>query len=139
MPADVGTQHSELFDEWVHDLKTITTELNHWWRDLHSVANQNEVRLIGARWPVGLASHPRLIALFRDYFFRVVALNNHLTSPVQKSNPHWGIEETDDSIGPIPPNILLVEMLEGPEPDLFLIMKKLDFIPIGENPDFEMC
>lgn len=75
---NVSTAHAKLLEEWVADLRRVMPELQDWWDQMVRDAGPGGDRIVRARWPSGPASHPRVIGLFRDYYFRVEALNHTL-------------------------------------------------------------
>ncbi|MDG4892171.1 hypothetical protein P9272_00975 [Mesorhizobium sp. WSM4976] len=139
----IPAKHQEIYNLWISDLKDIVPSLLDWWHDIH--AHEVNKELVDARWPAGPASHPRVIALFRKYYFETTRLNDSLLSGVpQHGNEMWGTEakqlsEDSEGAGPVPPVTLLLSFLDDAEPELADFMRRFDFIPVGEDPEFEEC
>lgn len=56
----------------------------------------------------------------------------------------WGSEakqlsEESDGDEPVPPVTLLLSWLDDTEPELADFMRTFDFIPVGEDQEFEEC
>jgi hypothetical protein len=91
------------------------------------------------RWPAGPVAHPRIIAVFRQYFFEVEELNER-TAAAEDARPGedveiWG-KDVDSAVrSQVRPIDLLVNDLANVAPDLFEIMQGLVFVPIGMDPD----
>ncbi|MGX9115348.1 hypothetical protein ACWTU6_01430 [Mesorhizobium sp. BHbsci] len=139
----ISAKHQEIYNLWTDELKTAVPPLLEWWHDLH--AHEVNKELVDTRWPAGPASHPRVIALFRKYYFETTRLNDSLLRGVpQHGNEMWGSEakqlsEESEGAGPVPPVTLLLSWLDDTEPELADFMRTFDFIPIGEDPEFEEC
>ena len=75
------TRHESLFNEYVAALRTSMIAAQAWWTEVIAA----ETRLVGndtvarerldERWPFGAASHPYVIAVFREYFLKCESLN----------------------------------------------------------------
>ncbi|AMY04076.1 hypothetical protein AB0V79_20955 [Mesorhizobium ciceri] len=137
----ISITHQDIYDRWTNELKIVVPPMLEWWRDLHAQEVNREV--VDARWPAGPASHPRVIALFRKYYFETTRLNDSLSGGgPEHGSEMWGSEakqlsEESEGDGPVPPVTLLLSWLDDTEPELADFMRTFDFIPIGEDPEFE--
>lgn len=132
--------HADLLEEWIADLRRVMPELQDWWDGMIRDTGPDGERIVRARWPSGPASHPRVIGLYRDYHFRVEHLNRAIVEGHEPSGqPGWGQAGPDDQVGPVPPVILLLQMIAGEAPDVAEFMRYFDFMPIGEDLEFEVC
>lgn len=132
-----GRSHLDVRSRWIEALRKEVPEIEAWWARLRHM----EEPLARARWPAGPASHPRVITLFRKFYFEVEALNVAITQ--SESSPPaelWGSDDASDPFeAPVQPVELLLSSLVEDAPDLAEFMRKFDFLPIGETPDFEVC
>ncbi|MBZ9936336.1 hypothetical protein LB518_08525 [Mesorhizobium sp. BR1-1-16] len=139
----ISGPYAEIRSRWIEDLKIVAPTLLEWWHDIR--VHEVNKELVDARWPAGPASHPRVIALFRKYYFETTRLNASIPGYVpQNETEMWGSgaeqqPEESDGGGPVPPVTLLLSWLHDTEPELADFMRTFDFIPIGEDPDFEEC
>ena len=146
----MASTHDDLVNDYIEDLNAARVEVMQWWDGLHQdmpedLKPEEKEELIRRRWPAGPASHPRFIAIFRKYFFEVEKLNNLLTNQEQQENASfkeeasWGEDEGGVQKGAIPPQALLLDQLETRAPELANIMKYFLYMPIGVNPDGDVC
>ena len=95
------------------------------------------------RWPVGPAAHPRIIAVFRQYFFAVQELNERTAAQeselVDEDSEVWGRDVEPAALSPVLAIDLLVSDLATVAPDLFEIMQGFVFVPIGMTLDGQEC
>ncbi|MDI3337550.1 hypothetical protein QKW60_14120 [Defluviimonas aestuarii] len=136
---NVSTAHAKLLEEWIADLRRVMPELQDWWDQMVRDAGPGGDRIVRARWPSGPASHPRVISLFRDYYFRVEALNHTIEESEPAEGAGWGQDTPDALAGPVPPIVLLLQMIAGEAPDAAEFLRYFDFIPVGEDLDLETC
>lgn len=121
------TPVDELFDAYVEELRAAKEYVDDWWRRLIEreikVDGDDDAALerVELRWPTGPVAHPRVIEIYRRYFFSAQEL----------------IDAAFDAGGipPFPhPTAFLVEKLDMPETrDLALFMARLSYSPIGQD------
>ena len=130
-------EYQALLERYLKDLRLARDAALAWWddllvRELAIVGNRAEAMFrIQMRWPCGPASHPRVIAVFRQYYLECEAIE---VVPVQVvTDPHdesaWGVEdEAVDNDGGVSyePCQLLLESLVGIDGALHKFMKTLD-------------
>jgi hypothetical protein len=142
--------HEELVKDYIEELSAAKVEIMQWWDGLlrgspEGLSLEENEMLIKRRWPAGPASHPRIIAIFRKYFFEVEKLNDLLTSREQvedgsfRDETSWGEDEGIQEEGYIPPQALLLDQLETRAPELANLMKYFIYMPIGLDPDGIEC
>ena len=141
--------HEKIVNEYIEELSSELINVKQWWNELienvpgDDSPSEKEIK-VRFRWPAGPASHPRIIAIFRKYYFLVENLNNELMemedqSDIGSEEVGWG-EESDfaQEQGYIPPQALLLTQLETRAPELFEVMEYFAYIPIGLDPDEEL-
>ncbi|PTL84971.1 hypothetical protein [Vitiosangium sp. GDMCC 1.1324] len=119
--------YKQLRGEYIDALRGAVPAIVRWWND-HCPYSWTEPVPTEAmtdfhrRWPAGPAAHPRVIAIFRQYYFALQELNDR-TAFVSR----------------VQPIDLLVNDLTTVAPDLFELMQGFVYIPIAFNPDGEEC
>jgi hypothetical protein len=137
--------YNDILDRYIADLAQARDEVVVWWEKLlqdasptgDTVAAEKAVR---ARWPLGPCTHPRVIAVFRQYFLETEAYNDAkqaggpgANAPADP-NAGWGQDPPEDE-GFHEPHGLLLGSLEARDKDLAAFMKKFVFTSIGTDPD----
>jgi hypothetical protein len=124
------------------------TDALRWWNDLvgkEAVAGtdrQIAEHRCRMRWPMGPASHPRIIAVYRIYFFEISHINENFaleyeSSPDGDQFPDSSLWEnkvksnSEEQLYIRDPTELLYNSLEEIDEDLFSFMKSFVFLPIG--------
>jgi hypothetical protein len=147
--AELLDQYGRVTAAWVSELRSIIPGLQEWWRDLQARLAGGEVDLASIHWPAGWISHPRIIAVYRKYFFELYAINGDAIEFIhaegQEDQPElWGSKAEQAGRGPespstVPPNVLLLDGLADYAPDLREHFASFVYRPIGEDPDLELC
>ncbi|MBP7241250.1 hypothetical protein [Amaricoccus sp.] len=145
-------EYETILARWISDLRSEIPPIQLWWSDLHTRLESEATGLTRIHWPAGPVGHPRIIALYRQYYFEVRSLNIRVDQLAEHADdgpgpaPHmlWGVDDAQDDeeegvASPVPPNVLLLSALRSYAPDVAEFMKKFDFKPIGEDPDLEVC
>jgi hypothetical protein len=119
-------QFAEIQKRYIKELGELAPEILKWWNNNcpyeHTAQVSNEeMSDFHRRWIAGPAAHPRIIALFRKYFFEIEELNDTQGGGLARASE------------------LLIDDLEAKAPALFSIMQGFVFIPIGVNPEGEQC
>jgi hypothetical protein len=138
--------YEQLQREYIETLRSVTPAILRWWNERCPYPATDPVPReamtdFHRRWPAGPAGHPRIIALFRKYFFAVQELNKE-TAAQDDARPReetevWGKDVEPPGRQQVLPIDLLVSDLTNAAPDLFEIMQGLVFVPIGMDPDGE--
>lgn len=123
--------YKQLQSEYIAKMRSIAPDIKQWWFDhcLHHwtadipLEEKNDFQ---RRWPAGPAGHPRIISLFRQYFFAASKLNDQLA----------GDGSTISFQRPVD---LLVNDLATVAPDLFDILQGMVYVPIGVTLKGEEC
>ncbi|WP_146657919.1 hypothetical protein [Enhygromyxa salina] len=134
---DLEGEVAELYSAYVSELGAALDELEPWWERLIATLGRKAIKL---RWPAGVASHPRVLAIYRDYHRRFSALG---PAPRGGSTPRfdddaaWGSEAegAPDQLIPPAPERLLIERLSIEAPKLHAKLAYLVMSPIGVSPE----
>ena len=123
----------QLQSEYIEALGPVVANARRWW-DTHCPISHSEVCRYEAmspfhrRWATGPAGHPRVIAVFREYYFRIRELNAQIAN------------EAPPDLHYHRPMDFLINDLAAIAPELFEVMQGLCYVPIGKNPiDNEEC
>ncbi|MGX9572522.1 hypothetical protein [Mesorhizobium sp. f-mel] len=141
--------YKDIVRRYADDLSMARADALRWWNNLvgkEAVAGtdrQSAEHRCRMRWPMGPASHPRIIAVYRIYFFEIAQINENfvleyesLTDGDQFSDiSFWEHKvESEDQLYICDPTALLYESLQEIDEDLFSFMKSFVFMPIGMDP-----
>lgn len=140
--ANLEDAYTDIISNWVGDLRKTIPSLDAWWNTLEKQLNVGTENVARYHWPAGPVSHPRVIALYRKYFFRVRDLNiERHERMMSDEEPEWGQEDDDDDVnrGPIPENVVLIDMMRDYAPEIAEYFRYFVFLPIGEDPDMNPC
>lgn len=137
-----------LRDDYVAALRPRVAEALQWW-DERCGYPHTEQRPFDAkspfhrRWPAGPAAHPRVLALLREYWFKVIELNERFEQARGEADGSeidtdadggWGRDETPPTIDRERPIDLLVNDLSTVAPELYEVMQGVVYVPIGVDP-----
>jgi hypothetical protein len=124
------------FAAYVDELSAAFDHLSPWWQQLVTTHGHKRVKLC---WPAGIASHPRVLAIYRQHHRRLTNLR-----PPPRSGPEprfdddgaWGseVEPKPAMLIPPTPELLLIDRLHVEAPRLHARMVFLLMPPIGEPP-----
>lgn len=124
------------YSTYVRELEAALEQIEPWWKQLVASHGRKRMKL---RWPAGVASHPRVLAIYRAHHRRLSNLG-----PPPRSGPvpgfaddaAWGSEAEPDPSTLIPPapELLLIDRLHVEAPHLHARMIYLLMPPIGEPP-----
>jgi hypothetical protein len=138
------SEYTELLADYVAALSESKRAAERWWVELNDQYSKNPQ---GAKpqelWPMGPASHPRVIATYRKFFFLCAELNRSLkerdrTDSTEKlpDESDWGVEDIAKSAEIIEPKIFVLDLLSGGETDdLYEFLLSLVLVPIGIKND----
>ena len=125
-------KHNELFLDYAVELESAKDAAESWWKNLLAAeaskrGDRNEATiLVGQRWPLGPAAHPRVIAVLRKYWLACDALNHEIMVS--------GHDSEDEHV--IPPPVFLCEfLLDGKHERLAGFISPLNYWPIGREDD----
>lgn len=124
---------AELHAAYVAELGPVVDSLRAWWQGLEATLERTTLRL---RWPAGLGSHPRVLAIYRDYHRRFTELESRPPAgPALRFDDEaaWGGAPSPRI--PVPVERLLVDRLQLEAPALHAVMCSLVMPPIGEPPE----
>ena len=139
--------YDEILTRYVNDLAAARGQALVWWNEL--VAREvpagrpkmEAERLCRMRWPMGAASHPRIIEVYRRYFLEVGEVNEEFLSHEIVGHGFndpalWVVgpeieDEGGDSNAVIQPAKLLLEGLGKRDMELRNFMLHFVFLPIG--------
>jgi hypothetical protein len=124
------------FAAYVGELAAALDQLSPWWQQLVTVHGRKRLKL---RWPAGIASHPRVLAIYRRHHWRLTNLR-----PAPRSGPPprfddddaWGseVEPKPAMLIPPAPELVLIDRLHVEAPQLHAHVVYLLLSPIGEPP-----
>jgi hypothetical protein len=133
------TELDAIFSAYLAELRQAVVEVQQWRRRLALGEKYNEAGMqIDEIWPSGLASHPRIIAVFRKYWLQVAHViedyerREELEEDDAPGEEDWGADEDDEEgeMASDPRDVLLGQLREQ-APDLFAHFKQFLFMPIG--------
>jgi hypothetical protein len=142
-----------LQDEYLAALRPAVDEALRWW-GAHCPYSHTEPRSYDEmhpfhrRWMAGPASHPRVIAVFREYYFRVQALNDSADAADARAaeqggaageEERWGSDDPPASVPMERPIDVLVNDLSTLAPEMHEVMQGLQYVPIGMDPNQVEC
>lgn len=122
--------YADIMERYLVDLAAAREASAAWWNELLDAASPDgdveaAQKAVRARWPLGPVSHPRVIAVFRQYYLETEAYNE------EKS----GADARPDPEGTIDPGRLLLDGLEAYDTELSAFMQGYLFTSIGTDPD----
>ncbi|HEX6708668.1 MAG TPA: hypothetical protein VF169_28280 [Albitalea sp.] len=146
-------RYQVLFDAYVRELEAAQAYTLQWWDDLvareasQQGPDEDAEAEVRRRWPMGPASHPRVIAVFRKHFLLCEALNEQLAQGLSDQPPEpppteddWGDQPEEGASDdywaeehPIEPPVFMFDLLEGRHPDLREFMTFYVYNAIGER------
>jgi len=123
------------------ELEHAFTQVGPWWARLVARYPRKQLRL---RWPGGLASHPRILAIYRDYHRRFSAATQLApggAAPRFDDDAAWGSdpEARPCSLIPLAPERLLIDRLQVEAPVRYREMVRLILSPVGVEPQPRPC
>jgi hypothetical protein len=138
----VNSEYQALMDAYATELREKKALAEDWWQRLSDEFEKHPGPYkLKQVWPMGPATHPWIIAVYRKYFFLCQQLNQKYERFDQAGPSHasakeelkWGNDvEEEQGEGPIEPHVFVHEMLYGGETqDLALFVERLVFVPIG--------
>jgi hypothetical protein len=137
----------QLQSEYIAALRALAPEILAWWSANCPYSWTEPVPYeamsdFHRRWAVGPAAHPRIIALFRQYFIAADELNDRFAEERGGEEDDdvevWGQDVHPEPIKAARPIDLLVNDLANIAPDLHEIMQGMLFVPVGMDPDGEV-
>ncbi|RWD60248.1 MAG: hypothetical protein E5V89_17845 [Mesorhizobium sp.] len=143
--AGLDADYMAIIDAWTAELHAVMPAIEAWWNALARRLNANGENVANLHWPAGLVAHPRILAIYRKYYFRVHGLNleryaQQTQGDDEDDESNWGEDgDEEGASGPVPPNLLLVEMMSEYDTELFKHFKYFVYVPIGEDPSLEIC
>jgi hypothetical protein len=141
--AGLDKEYTGIIESWEAKLRVEFAAVLVWWNELCRRLDNKERTVSRVHWPSGPCSHPRMIALFREFYFLVDELNvkrSLADSDVKPDEIDWGADAPEDETsGPISPRELLLDMMESYAPDLWEHFRLFVYIPVGEDQDLEVC
>lgn len=137
--------HQQLLQLYVEEMRAVRARALAWWQGLIAAEETdlgNATHAVRLRWPVGPASHPEVIAVYRRYYLKIDALNEAISSAweAQKRGAEggekgWILDEGEEEQKIVQPHKLLLDSLDRVDPELSKFMMAFLFSPIGIDPE----
>ncbi len=133
------TEIADIFSAYLAELGQAVVQVQRWRRQLALGEKYNEAGMqIDEVWPSGLASHPRIIAVFRKYWLQIAHVietyerREELDEDDEPREDDWGADEDEEEgeMASDPRDVLLGQLQEA-APDLFIHFKQFLFMPVG--------
>lgn len=127
----------DIQSRYIAELRTLLPALELWWNDLLD----RDANLAWGRWPTGYSGHPRVLAIFRKYYFEIESLNEDRASnweedeEVVEGEELWGEEDDSDDLEFENQAEWLIINIPDEAPDLEEVVNGLCFLPIGMESD----
>lgn len=124
---------------YIAELRALLPQLESWWDGLLALHGAAAWK----RWPTGYAGHPRVLAVFRKYYFQIEAQNSAALEALvddDQSPPDeelWGEEDDEDDASVEDQADWLIFSVLDEAPELEDLVNGLCFVPIGMQPDEE--
>jgi hypothetical protein len=147
--VSLASLYDDVLTRYASDLAGARDQASRWWdelvaREMKAGRSKAEAEhLCRMRWPMGAASHPRIVAIYRRYFLETGAINDEFlsreivdggfdASALWDAGPEEE-EEDDDDDGDamIQPAVLLLDGLARRDAELRDFMLHFVFLPIG--------
>jgi hypothetical protein len=127
---------ADVYAAYVAQLGATLDGLAPWWANLERAASTQGRAALRLRWPAGVASHPRVLGLVRDFHQRFdVAQRSTGPAPRFDDEAAWGSGFEPAPRVRIPPRRLLIDRLQVEAPHLHLRMSPLLVMPVGTPPE----
>jgi hypothetical protein len=135
------TSHEDIQAAYVAELRELQPGLMAWWMNVAGLAEIDDPvpAQVALRWPTGYSGHPRVLAVFRKYFFMVEDLNDRGLDQVERplapvsAEELWLNPEEPEPVGFRRPVDLLIRDIERVAPDLHKLTAGIVFVPVGLN------
>lgn len=134
--SDIDT----IFDRYVADLAAALPGLTAWWDALNAAGKYDgRTYPLSRMWVCRLGAHPRLVAIFRQYWLEVAHLVETERARLEAAaarrelDPElsWGVDDDPGPEMPNHPNDVLLGRLKEQRPDLFEHFRFFTLRPIG--------
>lgn len=134
--AELEPALADVYAAYVVQLGATLDGLAPWWASLERAASTQGRAALRLRWPAGVASHPRVLALVRAFHERFeLAQRSRGEPPRFDDEAAWGSGFEPAPRVRIPPRRLLIDRLQVEAPHLHLRMSPLLIMPVGTLPD----
>jgi hypothetical protein len=134
---------AELIDDiqsrYIAELRSVLPSLEAWWGELVEKLGDHAWKT----WPTGYSGHPRVLAIFRKYYFEIEALNEERADAWQDKEEEidpeelWGEDVDPDDLEFENHAEWLIFNIIDEAPDLETLVNGLCYVPIGMEPDEE--
>ena len=140
----MSPEFEELRSAYAAELRDAKREAERWWQQLRdTLARASGGPTAEDLWPMGPASHPWVIAVYRKYFFLCIELNARVrarglrTQPDMPGEQDWGVDDiSQQPADTTEPRIFVLDLLSGGDThDLYEFLLSLTFIPVGLKGD----
>jgi hypothetical protein len=131
----------EIQQAYIDELRLLQPQLMEWWMKLAGIKKLGDPvpAEISNRWPTGYSGHPRVLAVFRNYYLEIDDLNHDALQtaeqpPAEKPPEElWGTNDNGEPIDYRRPVDLLILDIKTKAPDLHKLVAGIVYIPVGLN------
>ena len=131
----------EIQQAYIDELRLLQPELMEWWKKLAGIERLGDPvpAEISNRWPTGYSGHPRVLAVFRNYYLEIDDLNHDALQAAEQPAPEkpseelWGTNDNGEPIDYRRPVDLLILDIKTKAPDLHKLVAGIVYIPVGLN------
>jgi hypothetical protein len=130
---DLDGPVADFYAAYLAELRAGFDAIEPWWSQLRAQHGAERMKL---RWPAGRASHPRILAIVRDYYQRVRTLGPKLApgpAPRFDDDAAWGseVEAAPTQLLSPDPTELLIDRLHEDDPKLHARMVYVVLPPLA--------
>jgi hypothetical protein len=131
----------EIQQAYIHELRLLQPELMEWWKTLAGIKKLGDPvpAEVSNRWPTGYSGHPRVLAVFRNYYLEIDDLNHDALQAAGEPPPEkppeelWGTNDNGEPVDYRRPVDLLILDIKTKAPDLDKLVAGIVYIPVGLN------
>jgi hypothetical protein len=124
---------------YIAEMKALLPHLEDWWSGVVAAYGDAAWK----RWPTGYSGHPRVLAVFRKYYFQIEAVNNEAIERSAGDDTQtpdealWGEEDDANDFAVEDQADWLIFSILDEAPELEDLVNGLCFVPIGMQPGEE--
>jgi hypothetical protein len=129
----------EIEANYIAEIRALAPKLHAWWDGLMT---KEDGELVWRRWPTGVAGHPRMLAIFRKYYFQIEAFNQQSRDAFGEAPPidpeaMWGEDDLGDAATFARHVERLIFKVVKSSPDIAEFVDGICFVPVGVDQSEE--